>query len=151
MTLPELNLPEMSLRLRTNNGRQEVFDPIRKKFIALTPEEWVRQHIILFLIQYKSMPTGLMGVEKGLKVHGLFRRTDVVVSGRDGKPRLIVECKAPSVKISQAVFEQIARYNLSLHASYLLVTNGLQHFCCQLDYTNNTYQFLPEVPDYRVM
>lgn len=125
-----------------------IFCVIRKKMIVLTPEEWVRQHVVHWLLHCKNFPISLVNVEKVLLLHGIRKRYDIVVYNSDGSIMILVECKAPEVVISQAVFDQIARYNLSLNASYLMVTNGLQHFFCQIDYKLSIYHFLPDLPSY---
>lgn len=125
-----------------------IFDELRKKFIILSPEEWVRQHTIQFLIQQKKYPKQLLNAEKQLKVNGLTRRYDIVAYNPDGSINLIVECKAPSIKITQETFDQIARYNLSLKAEKLMVTNGLNHYFCQLDYNAEKYHFLRDISTY---
>ena len=126
-----------------------IFDEIRKKFIILTPEEWVRQHVVRFLLEEKKYPKSLMNVEKVLKVNGLRKRYDVVVFNPDGSILVLVECKAPEIKTAQATFDQIARYNMTLKAQYLMVTNGLNHYFCQMDFENEKYEFLNALPDYR--
>ena len=126
-----------------------IFDAIRKKFIILTPEEWVRQHLIQFLITEKSYPISLINVEKVLKVNGLRKRYDVVVYNSDGTINILIECKAPEVTISQSTFDQIAQYNMTLQSNFLMVTNGLNHYFCQMDFENEKYQFLTELPNYQ--
>ena len=144
----KLNLPEYSFRL-TNRGDQVlIFDPLRKKQVILTPEEWVRQNFIQFLIREKQYPESHIKVEMGLKLYKLSKRSDIVVFGKHGNPLLLVECKAPSVKISQKVFDQIARYNLTLKVDFLIVTNGREHFCCKLNFSEGSYSFLKEIPAY---
>ncbi len=117
--------------------------------MVLTPEEWVRQHFVLFLMEEKKYPTSLIAVEKQLTVNNLKKRSDILVFNADGKPEILVECKAPKIKITQDTFDQIARYNLKLKANFLIVTNGLEHFYCKMDFENETYIFLKEVPDYK--
>ena len=117
--------------------------------MVLTPEEWVRQHFILFLMEQKRYPASLIAIEKQLTINNRKKRTDILVFDSDGKHDIIVECKAPSIKITQDTFDQIARYNLKLNAKYLIVTNGLEHFYCKLDTENKTYIFLKEVPTYK--
>ncbi|MCD4695760.1 MAG: type I restriction enzyme HsdR N-terminal domain-containing protein [Bacteroidales bacterium] len=146
--MQKLNLPEYSFRLREQENKKQIFDRWRKKYVVLTPEEWVRQNFIMFLVEKKKFPGSLITVEKGLQVGGRVKRTDVVVYNRQAKPLLIVECKAPEVKITETVFDQIVRYNINLNVNYLVVTNGLQHFCCKLDYTNINYFFLNGIPYY---
>ena len=127
-----------------------IFDEIRKKFIVLTPEEWVRQHVVCFLMDEKKYPKSLINVEKVLKVNGLSKRYDAVVFNPDGSIKVLVECKAPEVKITQATFDKIARYNLTLKAQFLMVTNGLNHYFCQMDFENEAYVFLSQLPDYQL-
>ena len=145
----QLNLPNYDFKMKTEQGSRQIFDPVRKKMVKLDPEEWVRQNLIQFLHLEKKYPTSLMAVEKGLTVNGLRKRFDILCYNNDSKPLLLVECKAPSVKISQSAFDQISIYNLQFKVPFLLVSNGLEHFCCQLDYQNNSYSFLSEIPDYQ--
>ncbi|MCC6837548.1 MAG: type I restriction enzyme HsdR N-terminal domain-containing protein [Bacteroidia bacterium] len=141
-----LNLPGYSFKLKESSGKVQILDELRKKYVVLTPEEWVRQHIVQYLIQEKKYPASLIAVEIGLKYNQLQKRADVLVYDREAAPFLLVECKAPEVKITQDVFHQIAVYNMSFKVKYLLVTNGMDHFICEMDYTNNSYQFLKEIP-----
>jgi len=147
--MQELNLPSYSFKLKQDKDKIYVFDSIRKKYVLLTPEEWVRQHIIQFVIQEKKYPASLVAVEIGLKYNQLQKRADVLVYNSTGVPLLLIECKAPEVKITQEVFHQIALYNMTFKVAYLLVTNGLEHYCCVMDYANNTYQFLQDIPEYK--
>lgn len=146
--MQELNLPTYKFRLKEENNLVFVFDAIRKKFVVLTPEEWVRQNFIQFLISEKKYPASLVAVEVGLKYNQLQKRADVLIYNKSGQPYLMIECKAPEVKISQETFHQIAAYNMSFKVSYLVVTNGMDHFCCKMDYTNNSYRFLQMIPDF---
>lgn len=146
--MQKLNFPSYSFRLKSSENKTLIFDIIRKKYVVLTPEEWVRQHVVLFLIEEKKYPISLIAVEKQLKINSLLKRTDVVVFNTKGTPEILIECKAPSVAISQATFDQIARYNLSAQSNYLMVTNGLNHYFCQIDKENETYVFLKEIPNY---
>lgn len=146
MNLQKLNLPEYAFRIKTEKGRQLIFDDVRKKFVVLTPEEWVRQHFIQFLNHEKYYPASLMAVEKKVNVNGHPRRFDLLIYHRDGHPLLIAEFKAPGVKISQDTFDQVVRYNMALQVEFVVISNGLQHFVCQLDYQNNSYTYLKEVP-----
>src|SRR5699024_6448697 len=125
-----------------------IFDVIRKKFILLQPEEWVRQHVVRYLMIQKKYPLSLINVEKVLTVNGLKKRYDVIVYNSDGSIQLIVECKAPTVPITQDTFDQIARYNSSLKGNFLMVTNGLQHYYCKMDYKEEKYIFRKEIPSY---
>lgn len=147
--MQKLNFPSYSFRFKNNQNKVAVFDDLRKKFIILTPEEWVRQHTVKFLEKEKNYPISLINVEKQLKIAGLTKRYDVVVFDPQGNIHIIVECKAPKIKITQDTFDQIARYNLSLRANYLMVTNGIEHYFCQMDYEKETYIFLTELPEYQ--
>ena len=146
--MQKLNLPEYSFRIKFREGKSYIFDSLRKKFILLTPEEWVRQNFIQFLIVEKHYSASLIAVEAGVKVNNNPQRADLVVFGRMGLPVLVVEFKAPDVKISQQTFDQIVRYNMQLKVNYLIVSNGIQHYCCKLNFAENTYAFLPEIPDF---
>lgn len=146
--MQKLNFPPYSFRFKNSQNKIAVFDEQRKKFVILTPEEWVRQHCVKFLQNEKNYPQSLINVEKQLKIAGLTKRYDIVVFEPEGGIKIIVECKAPSIKISQDTFDQIARYNMTLKAEFLMVTNGLEHFFCQLDYENENYIFLKELPEY---
>lgn len=144
-----LNFPKYSFRFKSSENKTLVFDEIRKKFVVLTPEEWVRLHVVQFLLQGKNYPKSLINVEKQLKLNKTTKRYDIVVFNNDGSIFLIVECKAPSIPISQIAFDQIARYNLALNASFLMVSNGLEHYYCQMDYENECYVFLKDIPNYK--
>tara|TARA_B100000795_G_scaffold67136_1_gene46091 strand:+ start:8398 stop:8844 length:447 start_codon:yes stop_codon:yes gene_type:complete len=146
--MQELNLPKYSLKFKSKNGKVYIYDFIRKKYLVNTPEEWVRQNFIQFLILEKNYPASLMAVEMGIDVLNTKKRCDIVLYNTKGLPSIIVECKAPSVKISQDAFDQIARYNLSLNSKFLIVTNGLQHYICVMDHENKCYHFLKEIPNY---
>ena len=141
-----LRFPPYKFRFKNSENKVAIFDEIRKKFIILTPEEWVRQHVVQYLLLDKSYPKSWINVEKQIKMNGLTKRYDVVVFNPDGSIFLLVECKAPEIKISQHTFDQIARYNLELKAEYLMVTNGLEHYFCQMNYENENYHFLQELP-----
>ena len=145
----ELNLPTFDFRLKKENSVVFIFDVIRKKYVKLTPEEWVRQHVVHFLLNQKQYPASLMNVEVGMEIQTMRRRADIVCYESDGGVRLITECKAPEVKITQSVFEQIAQYNMCLKAKYLLVTNGLEHFVCEINAEQKTYTFLQDIPPYK--
>lgn len=146
--MQKLNLPEYDFRIETDGEKYRIFDPIRKKMVVLTPEEWVRQNFLAYMIHDKQYPASLLAVEASLQVARRAKRTDVVVYNNTLKPMLIVECKAPQVKINESVFDQIVRYNMTLQVNYLVVTNGLQHFCCKLDYRDNSYIYLKDFPAY---
>lgn len=144
----KLNLPTFDYKInRTRDGLQ-IYDRLRCKFVALTPEEWVRQHFVEFIITHKGFPQSLIANEIGITLNNTRRRCDTVVYDNTATPLVIIEYKAPSVEISQATFDQIVRYNMVLQAKYLIVSNGLNHYCCSIDYTNQTYQFLKEIPSY---
>ena len=144
--MKKLNFPVYSFRFKNSENKVAIFDEIRKKFILLTPEEWVRQHTVQFLLQDKKFPKSYINVEKLIKINDLSKRYDVVVFQPNGEIFLLIECKAPEVPISQNTFDQIARYNLVLKAKYLMVTNGLNHYFCQMDFENEKYIFLNELP-----
>lgn len=130
------------------SGAKSIFDPVRRKSVVATPEEKIRQLLIQYLINEKDYPRGLLGVEVSLSVNRLAKRCDVLVY-KSGKPVMIVECKAPSVKINQSVFEQVARYNLAFKVPYLLVTNGWVTLCCRVALKESDFEFLNQIPDYR--
>ena len=144
-----LNLPAFDYKLKKEAGKHYILDLIRRKYVALTPEEWVRQHVVQYILHEKKYPKSLVNVEKSLKVNGLTKRYDIVVFQPNGKIFLLIECKAPEVSITQNTFDQIARYNLSLKAEYLMVTNGLNHYFCQMDFEKEEYVFLKELPEFR--
>lgn len=146
-----LNLPTCDIKVRRNGVKKEIFDPVRKRFVALTPEEWVRQHFVQFLMNERHVPAMLIGVEVSLKYNRLSKRSDIVVFDRMGQPSLAVECKASNVKIDQKVFDQLARYNMVLNVRYLVVTNGLAHYCCQIDKGKGTYTFLQDIPPFEML
>lgn len=141
-----LNLPVYPLKLKDEAGQRFVFDELRKKFLVLTPEEWVRQHLVHFLIREKQFPKTLIQLEGGLNYNGMQKRSDILVFNTRGEKILLAECKAPSVKITQDTFDQIARYNFVHRVPWLLVSNGLEHYCCKLNWETESYQFLPELP-----
>ncbi|MGY8911563.1 MAG: type I restriction enzyme HsdR N-terminal domain-containing protein [Flavobacteriales bacterium] len=146
--MQKLNLPNYKFKLKSSENKTLIFDNLRKKYFVLTPEEWVRQHFVHFLIDEKKYPVSLIAIEKQLTINNRKKRTDILVFNTDGNPDIIVECKAPQIKITQATFDQIARYNLKLKANYLIVTNGLEHFYCKMDFEKETYIFLKEIPTY---
>jgi len=146
--MQELNLPTYKFRIKSNENKYFIFDIIRKKYVVLTPEEWVRQHYVHYLIEEKKYPISLISIEKKLTINQLTKRTDILIFNAEGNPDIIVECKAPTIKITQETFDQIARYNLKLNANYLILTNGLEHFNCIMDFKNEQYVFLESIPDY---
>lgn len=143
-----LSLPPYQHRLLSREGRTFIFDDFRKRYVSLTPEEWVRQHFLHWLTSGKGYPAGLIAVEAPLKYNRLAKRADAIVYGRTGTPLMIIECKSPQVMITQDVFDQIARYNFSFKVSYLAVTNGIEHFCCRMDAEKKSWAFLTDFPDY---
>ena len=148
--MQKLNFPKCIFRFKNSENKRLIFDEIRKKFVVLQPEEWVRQHCVQYLINEKHYPKSLINVEKELKINDLKKRYDIVVFNSDGSIHLIVECKAPTITIKQNTFDQIARYNLALNAAYLMVTNGLNHYYCTMDFEEERYQFLKDIPEYKL-
>jgi type I site-specific restriction-modification system R (restriction) subunit len=149
--MKELNLPGVDLRTRMNQGKHEVFDPVRKRHVSLTAEEWVRQHFLYFLIIHKNVPPSLIAVEASIKYNNLSKRCDIVVYNRNGQPVLIVECKAPEVEINQDVFQQVAMYNMTLKVRFLVFTNGMDHYICEVDHEKGSFRFLKDIPDFEEM
>lgn len=146
-----LNLPPYPFKLTDENGVLRVFDELRKRNLILTPEEWVRQHFVQYLINQKHYPKSLIKLEGGLKLHGLAKRSDIVVFNSSGEKILLVECKAPAVAVTQATFDQAARYNMVHKVKLLVVTNGLQHYYCSIDFENEKYHFLEKLPSYKAL
>ncbi len=144
--MQKLNFPSYFFRLKNSENKPYIFDEIRKKFIVLQPEEWVRQHAVQFLIQQKNIPKNRINIEKTITINTLKKRYDIVVFNPDASIHLIVECKSPKITISQKTFDQIARYNLALKANFLMVTNGINHYFCKLDYEKKKYTFLNDIP-----
>ena len=145
----KLNLPQFDIKIQDKDGKSEIFDIIRKKYVLLTPEEWVRQHFLHLLINHYQYPKSLIKIETGLKYNQLQKRSDIVVYDREGKPFLIVECKSTDVALSQKTFEQITRYNFTLKSRYVVITNGLQHFCCSIDHEKGSYEFMKDLPAFK--
>lgn len=143
-----LNLPQTDLRLEKRGDTMYVFDILRRRYIKVTPEEWVRQHFVHFLLEHKGYPTGLMSNEVSLSLNGTTKRCDTVLYDQHASPRMIVEYKAPHIQLSQKVFDQISRYNVVLRVPYLIVSNGIAHYCCHVDYEHGNYQFLRDIPRY---
>lgn len=143
-----LNLPAYNFAFQKDDKKTKIFDAIRKKYLVLTPEEWVRQNIIRFLVEERNFPKGLIAIEKGLKLNELKKRADVLVYSKQGTPLLMIECKAPEVPIDQKVFDQIGRYNITFKLPYLMVTNGLEHYCAKIDFIKKEFSFLKEIPHY---
>ena len=146
--MQKLNFPTYSFRFKNSENKISIFDEIRKKFVILQPEEWVRQHCVHYLMTEKKYPKSLINVEKELIINDLKKRYDIVVFNPDGSIHLIVECKSAKVNINQDTFDQIARYNLSVNATFLMVTNGINHYYCQMDFENEAYSFLKDIPNY---
>lgn len=146
--MQQLHFPSYSFTLKNRENKPYIFDVIRKKYVRLNPEEWVRQHVVFFLITTHNYPKSLINIEKEFTVNGVKKRYDLVVFKPDGSIFLLVECKAPKIAVTQNTFDQIARYNLKMNATYLMVTNGLQHYYCQMDYDLEQYSFIKELPVY---
>lgn len=150
--MQHLNLPEYQFNIKKKrHDGLVILDTLRKRWVALTPEEWVRQNFVRYLIEDREFPAALMNNEISLTQNGIKRRCDTLVADRQGLPLVIVEYKAPTIEISQKAFDQIVRYNMVLKAQYLIVTNGMRHYCCKIDYKNNSYAFLQEIPSYNVL
>lgn len=145
--MQKLNLPQYPIKIKKEGGKEFIFDSIRKKYLVLTPEEWVRQNFIQYLIHDKKYPASLIAIEKGLKLNELQKRADALFY-KDSKPHVLIEFKAPNVKITQETFEQIARYNMVFKVPYLIVSNGMDHYCSKIDFETNSFKFLKEIPDY---
>ena len=143
-----LNLPPIEPKIRDVKGKPMIWDRLRLRFVALTPEEWVRQHFVGFLISDKGFRPSLMANEVSISLNGMSRRCDSVLYGQDLRPRMIMEYKRPTIRLGQHVFNQICRYNLVMKVDYLIVSNGLEHYCCKMDYEHNSYVFLDHIPPY---
>ena len=143
---PRLNLPQYDARLRNTNGRMQIFDSLRGRYVALTPEEWVRQHFVHFLTDEKGYPAALMANEVRIELNGMSRRCDSVLFSQSLRPLMIMEYKRPDVRISSRTFAQICRYNIVMKVDWLIVRNGLEHYCCRMDYEQQTYSFLADIP-----
>jgi hypothetical protein len=146
--LKQLNLPQYSFRISGKEGSEMILDPVRRKYVRLTPEEWVRQNFVQYLINEGKYPPGLLGIEVLFRLNKLKRRVDILVHDRSGKPVLIVECKSPDIEIDDKVFEQIATYNMSFKVPYLVVTNGLHHYACKIDHAVMKFEYLLVIPLY---
>ncbi|MEG1581122.1 MAG: type I restriction enzyme HsdR N-terminal domain-containing protein [Bacteroidaceae bacterium] len=144
----QINLPSFDIKMNEQDGKRRIFDFLRRRYILLTPEEWVRQHFTHFLVEHKGYPAERLANEVTLSLNGMSRRCDSVLYNRDLSPKMIIEYKASNVKITQKVFEQIYRYNIVLRVNYLIVSNGLDHYCCKMDYENDSYEFLRDIPHY---
>lgn len=141
-----LNLPKTELKVISKDGKQQVFDVLRRRFVVLTPEEWVRQQFVHFLIRHKGYPAECIGNEVSITLGATKKRCDTVIYGSHAEPLMVIEYKSPSVEITQKVFEQICRYNIKMKVEWLVVSNGLQHYCTRIDYENSTYQFVEDIP-----
>lgn len=147
--MPRLNFPEYDFRLKYEKDiAVGIFDPVRRKTVALTPEEWVRQHMMAYLHYERAFPFSLMKVEGGLSYNKMDKRADIVLHDSSGKPFMLVECKAPSVKLVQEVFDQAAMYNTKIRASHLLITNGLNHYCAVINENTFSFTFIKDIPFY---
>jgi hypothetical protein len=148
---PLLNLPKHPLKLKESIKGIEILDEIRNKYIKLTPEEWVRQNFIHYLINHFNYPKGLIGVEKLVKYNGMNKRADIVIFNKEGKPALLVECKSFKVNITEETFFQVARYNKTLQVKFLILTNGINHYICTLDFEKNQINYLNQIPTYQTI
>ena len=146
--MQRLNLPSFPFRVKNTQKGIAIFDEFRKIFVTLQPEEWVRQHVLHYVHHHKGYPKGRIGVEKQIGINGLIKRFDILIYDDRAKPLILVECKAPEVTITQQSFDQIAQYNQQLNAPYLMVTNGLQHFYCQMNFKERRYDFLKDIPQF---
>lgn len=149
--MQKLNLPEYDLKWKEENGLTYIYDPFRSRYLQLTPEEYVRQRFAQYLVQDRNYPAGLMQTEHALKLNNMLKRCDILVRDPSGAPAVIVECKAPKVKIQQEVFDQVARYNLTFRVKYLMVTNGMQHYCCSVEQESGRIEFLKEIPEFNAL
>lgn len=146
-----LNLPRFAVKVIEKDGKLSIWDPSRRKFVALTPEEWVRQHFVNYLVTEKEYPKELLANEVSIKLNGTSKRCDTIVYNRFLEPLMIIEYKAPHIEITSTVFDQIVRYNMALHVDFLTVSNGIRHFCCKIDYEKQAYTFLTGIPDYNML
>lgn len=149
--MQRLNLPTYSFNIKSDVKGEQIFDKCRNKWVALTPEEWVRQHLLQYFITELNYPVSLVATEMSIQIHGLKRRCDIVVFNRKAMPVLIAECKAPIIPLNQKVFDQVARYNWDMKVPYLLISNGLKHYCAKIDTENNKVELLDKFPDYSVL
>ena len=143
-----LNLPQYEIKIGEKDGKRTIFDFLRSKYVALTPEEWVRQHFVHYLVEHKGYPKGLLGNEIEIRIGSKHLRCDSILYNKVAQPQMIIEYKAPTIKIQQKTFDQISAYNLLPKVDYLIVSNGLQHYCCKMDYEHQNYLFLQDIPDY---
>ena len=143
-----LNLPQYEIKIGEKGGKRTIFDFLRRKYVTLTPEEWVRQHFVHYLVEHKGYPKGLLGNEVELHIGEKSLRCDSILYNKVAEPQMIIEYKAPTIQLQQKTFDQISAYNLLLRVDYLIVSNGLQHYCCKMDYDNQKYLFFQDIPDY---
>ena len=146
----QLNLPEYKFRIKKQNEKLFIFDSQRKRYVSLTPEEWVRQHFIRFLIEEKGFPAAYLAVEKQLEMNGMKKRCDAILYNELALPILIIELKAPNVSITQATFDQVAVYNAKLKVDFFMLSNGIEHYCCRVNTQSAKYEFFPEIPNYPI-
>ena len=144
-----LNLPQYEIKIGEKGGKRTIFDFLRRKYVTLTPEEWVRQHFVHYLVEHKGYPKGLLGNEVELHIGEKSLRCDSILYNKVAEPQMIIEYKAPTIQLQQKTFDQISAYNLLLKVDYLIISNGLQHFCCKMDYEHQKYLFLSDIPDYK--
>lgn len=147
-SMKALNLPTYSLKIKSENGLGYVYDRFRRKYIRLTPEEWVRQNFACYLVAEKGYPAMRLSLEKSLVVHKMIKRCDILVYNDMAEPVMMIECKSPDIKIGQGTFEQLSVYNIKFRVEYLIITNGISHYCCKVDFGNSEIRFLPEIPHY---
>lgn len=144
----QLNLPQYSFRIKKQNEKLVIFDSQRKRYVALTPEEWVRQNFIRFLIEEKGYPAAYLAIEKQLNMNGMKKRCDAILYNEHAQPFLIIELKAPNIAITQATFDQVAVYNAKLKVDFFIISNGIEHFCCKVNLETARYEFFPEIPNF---
>lgn len=147
----QLNLPEYNFRIKKQDEKLQIFDSQRKRYVTLTPEEWVRQHFIRFMIEEKGYPAAHLAIEKQLNMNGMKKRCDAILYNSDAEPMMIIEFKAPNVPISQATFDQVAVYNSKLNVIFFIISNGIEHFCCRVNTKTARYEFFSEIPDYSLL
>jgi type I site-specific restriction endonuclease len=147
----QLNLPEYNFRIKKQNEKLQIFDSQRKRYVSLTPEEWVRQHFIRFLIEAKGYPAAYLAIEKQLNMNGMKKRCDAILYNNEAKPIMIIEFKAPTVPISQATFDQVAVYNAKLKVDFFIISNGIEHYCCRVNTETTRYEFFPEIPNHSLI
>lgn len=148
MNIPALKIPTYSFKIKSEKGRNFIFDPFRKKFVRLTPEEWVRMNFAMYLVEERAFPAGRMVIEQSLKLNQLIKRCDILVFNREMDPLVMVECKAPAIKINKMVFDQISAYNLRFKVKFLIVTNGMENYFCRIHFDTKQVEFLDSIPTY---